>query len=166
MSGVYSTHLYTSRAISVIDRFAARRRSGAADAPKALFLYLAYQAIHSPDEVPMSYQERFNASIPATPDHDPVGGSTGGHRRIVAGMVACLDEGIGNVTAAVEAAGMRETTLFIFSTDNGGPAQVAAGLERTQSRASHCRPHPHELSTRAALRASTRIWLPTGRSEA
>ena len=33
-----------------------------------------------------------------------------------------MDEGIGNVTNALKAAGMMEETLIIFSTDNGGPA--------------------------------------------
>ena len=46
--GQYSTHLYTQRAISVIDSFAARRLRGAAAAVgselPSLFLYLAYQA--------------------------------------------------------------------------------------------------------------------------
>ena len=90
--------------------------AGSSYAP--LFLYLAYQAIHKLDEAPMRDEERFNATIPDTPDEHNVGG----HRRKVAGMVACLDEGVGNVTTALDAAGMRETTLIVFSTDNGGPA--------------------------------------------
>jgi arylsulfatase A-like enzyme len=83
----------------------------------SLFLYLAYQAIHSPDEVPDSYKERFRASIPDTAD------GVGQHRRTVAGMVSALDEGIGNVTRALQAAGMAQQTIIVFTTDNGGPAQ-------------------------------------------
>jgi arylsulfatase A-like enzyme len=38
-------------------------------------------------------------------------------------MVSCMDEGIGNVTKALEAAGMLDNTLIIFLADNGGPIQ-------------------------------------------
>ena len=115
LSGHYSTHLYTDRAVSIIQRFAERHQHN--DAASSLFLYLAYQAIHSPDEAPESYKWRFNKTIPDTPD------GVGQHRRIVAGMVAALDEGIGNVTNALDASGMAQRTLIVFTTDNGGPAQ-------------------------------------------
>ena len=36
-------------------------------------------------------------------------------------MVSCVSEGTGNVTRALKEAGMWETTLFIWSSDNGGP---------------------------------------------
>lgn len=42
-------------------------------------------------------------------------------RKVFAGMLSCMDEGIGNVTAALTAKGMLENTFVIFSTDNGGP---------------------------------------------
>jgi len=44
-------------------------------------------------------------------------------RKTVCGMVAALDEGIGNVTASLKKEGLWEETLLVFSTDNGGPAQ-------------------------------------------
>ena len=119
MDGKYSTHLYTQRAISLIHSFAERRlgRREADAVPPSLFLYLAYQAIHAPDEVPDSYQDRFIATIPDTPNR------VGQHRRKVAGMVAALDEGIGNVSHTLEVVGMSKRTLIIFTTDNGGPAE-------------------------------------------
>ena len=112
--GAYSTHIYTTQAERTIARHAAKAAADGTDVPP-LFMYLAYQAIHSPDEVPQSYRDPFNATIPDTPDHDKVLGNTGNHRRTVAGMVAALDEGIGNVTAALEAAGMKENTLIFFT---------------------------------------------------
>jgi arylsulfatase A-like enzyme len=36
-------------------------------------------------------------------------------------MVAAMDEAVGTVVAAVERAGARKDTLFVFSSDNGGP---------------------------------------------
>jgi arylsulfatase A-like enzyme len=37
-------------------------------------------------------------------------------------MVAAMDESVGQVVAAIDHKGMRANTLFIFSSDNGGPA--------------------------------------------
>ena len=123
--GAYSTHIYTEQAERVIASHAAASAaaSAASDAPPPLFMYLAYQAIHSPDEVPQSYRDPFNATIPDTPaDPSKVLNNVGNHRRTVAGMVAALDEGVGNVTAALKAAGMFDDTLIFFTADNGGPA--------------------------------------------
>jgi arylsulfatase A-like enzyme len=43
-----------------------------------------------------------------------------GQRRTLAGMLAAMDEAVGQVVSAVEAKGVRARTLFIFSSDNGG----------------------------------------------
>lgn len=37
-------------------------------------------------------------------------------------MLSKLDEGIGEVVAALQATGMLDNTIIVFSTDNGGPA--------------------------------------------
>ena len=93
-AGEYSTHIYTSSATRVI------QAHDPANGP--LFLYLAYQAVHSPDQVPASYVWPYNATIP-----DP-------KRRTFAGMLSCLDEGVGNVTAAIAASAIANNTLVVF----------------------------------------------------
>ena len=116
IDGQYSTHLYASRAERIIKQHAAAAASG------PLFMYLAWQAIHSPDEVPDAYRNAFNGTIPPDGAAGEAKG-TGLHRRIVAGMVACLDEGMGNVTDALKSAGMMKDTVIFFTADNGGPAE-------------------------------------------
>ena len=38
------------------------------------------------------------------------------YRRIYAGMVACMDEGIGNITRTMDQLGLWKDTVLIFST--------------------------------------------------
>ena len=42
-------------------------------------------------------------------------------RRQFAGMLSALDEGVENVTAALRESSMLQETLWIVTTDNGGP---------------------------------------------
>ena len=42
-------------------------------------------------------------------------------RQTMQAMVSCVSEGTGNVTRALKKAGMWDTTLFLWSSDNGGP---------------------------------------------
>jgi len=51
-------------------------------------------------------------------------------------MITSLDDQVGRIVAALERKGMRENTLIIFSTDNGGPrsAVVASGAHSREER--------------------------------
>ena len=73
--------------------------------PKPWFLYLAWQSIHSPHQAPQAYLDRYNASMPG---------------RTVAAMLSALDDGVANVTAALNRTGQADNTLIIFTSDNGG----------------------------------------------
>ncbi len=94
----YSTHLIAKEAVRII------RENGG---KRPLFLYVPFNAVHAPHQVPAEYTK------PYAHLKEP--------RRTYAGMVAALDEAVGQIVAAVEAAGTRQNTLFVFSTDNGGP---------------------------------------------
>jgi arylsulfatase A-like enzyme len=80
---------------------------------KPLFLYVPFNAPHSPFQVPEEYKEPY-AKLP-----EP--------RRTYAGMLAAMDEAVGRILAALDEKGIRENTLIIFSSDNGGdePGKVA-----------------------------------------
>ncbi|XP_033124055.1 arylsulfatase B-like isoform X2 [Anneissia japonica] len=102
-NGTYSTYAMTDRAIDIINN---------QDGDKPFFMYLAYQAPHAPLEVPEQYKDPYRSTFK---DDD--------NRLTYAGMVSCLDEGVGNVTAALKAKGLYDNTVIIFSSDNGGSIQ-------------------------------------------
>jgi arylsulfatase A-like enzyme len=95
----YSTHLLAKEAAKFVAETAGR---------KPFFLYLPFNAVHAPHQVP----EKYTAAYP----------DLTGDRKLYAGMLAAMDEAVGEVVAAVEKAGVRGDTLFVFSSDNGGPA--------------------------------------------
>ncbi len=94
----YATELIASAACKMI----AER-----NAKKPLFLYVPFNGVHSPLQVPDRYLKPY--------------AELEGNRRTLAGMIAAVDEGIGKIVAALEKAGMRGNTLIVFSSDNGGP---------------------------------------------
>lgn len=94
----YSTQLIAREACRLI-----RERNPV----KPFFLYLPFNAVHAPHQVPDSYLKSFT--------------NLTGVRKTYAGMVAAMDEAVGQVIAALEEAKIRDNTLIIFSSDNGGP---------------------------------------------
>src|SRR5262249_17317494 len=77
------------------------------DTSAPLYLYLTFNAPHTPYQAPKKYIDRYpNIQEPT--------------RRIYAAMVSCLDDEIGRVVAALDRKGMRDNTLILFHSDNGG----------------------------------------------
>jgi arylsulfatase A-like enzyme len=72
------------------------------------FLYLAFNAPHSPVQATPEYLAR-------------VAGITNETRRTYAAMVTALDDNIGRVLTKLRATGQEERTLIVFLSDNGGP---------------------------------------------
>jgi len=77
------------------------------DTSKPLYLYLTFNAPHTPYQAPKEYIDRYSEIQEPT-------------RRTYAAMVACLDDEIGRVIAALEKKKIRENTLILFHSDNGG----------------------------------------------
>jgi arylsulfatase A-like enzyme len=107
----YSTHLVAREACRLIQEY---------DQAKPLFLYVPFNGVHGPLQVPEKYTQPYTALT--------------GNRRTLAGMVSAVDEAIGQIVAALQARNLRDNTLIIFSSDNGGP-------------------NPEALSTNGDLRA-------------
>ena len=79
-------------------------------AAQPFFLYLAYNAVHSPMQGADAYLKKF-AHLPDI------------HRRIFAAMLAHLDDSVGAVLDQVRASGLERETLVVFLSDNGGPTR-------------------------------------------
>ena len=101
----YSTHLVAKEACRLI-------KNKPVDKP--MFLYVPFNGIHGPHQVPENYKEPYQ-NLPKL-------------RQTIAGMLSAVDEAIGQITAALVDAGLRENTLVIFSSDNGGPAPGKATM--------------------------------------
>jgi arylsulfatase A-like enzyme len=79
----------------------------AQDAKKPFYLYLAFNAPHTPYQAPKENLAKYSSI------EDPT-------RRTYAAMIDCLDENIGKVVTALDKKGVRDNTLILFHSDNGG----------------------------------------------
>ncbi len=101
----YLTEAFTNRAVDFIKR----------QRTNPIFLYLAYNAVHTPMQAPSKYLDRFPHITDRT-------------RRTYAAMLSAMDDGIGRVLAALRESGLEENTLVIFFNDNGGPTMAGTTI--------------------------------------
>jgi arylsulfatase B len=94
----YLTEAFTRESLAFIEK----------QKDRPFFLYLAYNAVHSPMQAVPRYLERF-ATI------------SDRKRRVFAAMLAALDDGIGAVLKKLRDHNLEENTLIVFLSDNGGP---------------------------------------------
>jgi arylsulfatase A-like enzyme len=94
----YLTDAFAREASAYIDRHH--------DEP--FFLYLTFNAVHTPQQATEKYQARF-AHI-----QDP-------RRRMMAAMLSAMDDGVGRVLETLGKHGIEDDTLILFISDNGGP---------------------------------------------
>ena len=98
-NGSYSTTLFSNEIQNIITN---HNSTGG-----PFFIYAAYQAMHTPLEVPEQYLDK---CVSIT---DP-------KRKTFCGMIQALDEGVGQITALLDSKGISDDTIIVFSTDNGG----------------------------------------------
>ncbi|SIR12076.1 arylsulfatase [Bosea sp. TND4EK4] len=92
------------------------------DTARPMFMYLAFTAPHTPFQAPKEYVDRFKSI------GDP-------NRRTYAAMVNAMDDQIKAVLAALQKKGMRENTLIVFHSDNGGTRSATfAGQIHTEGK--------------------------------
>jgi arylsulfatase A-like enzyme len=94
----YSTTLLGDAAVKLLE---------SQDPKVPLYLYLAFNAPHSPYQAPQEYLDRYKDIA------DP-------SRRAYAASITAMDDQIGRVVAALDKKGVRSNTLIVFQSDNGG----------------------------------------------
>ncbi len=94
---------------------------------KPFFLYLAFNAVHTP----LQSIEKYSARFPNLADPK---------RKTYAAMLSAMDDSVGLVLTALERTGKLNQTLIAFTNDNGGPTTRNAvnGCLNTPLRGSKC----------------------------
>lgn len=94
----YITDAFSREAVSFVDR----------NRTNPFFLYLTYNAPHTPLQAPDQYLSRFNHIADSK-------------RRTYAAMVSAIDDGVGKLLDKLKETGQDKNTLLFFLSDNGGP---------------------------------------------
>ncbi len=106
----YLTDAFAREAVSFIERHKDR----------PWFLYLAFNAVHTPMDATDDRLERFRSIEDNT-------------RRTYAAMLSALDETVGKVLETLRAAGLEENTLIFFFSDNGGPTMPGTTINGSRN---------------------------------
>jgi arylsulfatase A-like enzyme len=94
----YTTTLLGNAAVKLIDEH---------NTAVPLYLYLTFNAPHTPYQATQEYLDQYkNIADPS--------------RRAYAGSITAMDDQIGRVVDALTKKGMRENTIIVFQSDNGG----------------------------------------------
>ena len=111
----YYTTLIGNEAVKLIDE---------QDASRPFFLYFASLAPHAPFQAPKESVDRYASIADVT-------------RRPYAAMITEVDVQVGRLVAALERKGLRQNTIILLASDNGGAtsALFATGARSPQERA-------------------------------
>jgi iduronate 2-sulfatase len=102
----YLTTRLTEEAVNFIDR----------EKDNPFFLYLAYNAVHSPAQAPQEDIDRYRNKFPGITEK----------RAILMAMLEHLDIGVGQVVRKLKMEKVWDNTLLFFLTDNGGSKAMEA----------------------------------------
>ena len=100
----YLTDYWTDESIKIIK----------ANKNRPFFLYLAHWGVHTPLQATRA-------------DYDAVGDIRPHRLRVYAAMIRALDRSVGRITETLEAEGLADNTIVMFTSDNGGAGYI--GLE-------------------------------------
>lgn len=96
-NGNYMTHAIVDKAIEYIRE--------ARESEQPFMLYVPFNAPHYPMHAPEEYMCRFS--------------HLSWDRQVMAAMLSCVDDGVGEIMAELERQGIAENTMSIFTSDNG-----------------------------------------------
>ena len=99
----YLTDALSREAVSYIKKYKDR----------PFFMYLAYNAPHTPLQATEKYLSRYNHIQEKK-------------RKTYAAMVSAVDDGVGAILKCLDDLGIDDNTMIVFLSDNGGPEKVNA----------------------------------------
>ena len=99
----YTTNLIADESVRLIEQH---------DTSHPLFLYVPFNAVHSPFQAPQDYIDMYKHI-------------ENKRRRLYAAMLTCMDDAIGRIVSALHKRRLKRNTLVIFCSDNGGVGGVA-----------------------------------------
>lgn len=106
----YLTDAFGREAVAFIDRHK----------QEPFFLYLAFNAVHTPMQAPDNRLQEFNG-IEEVP------------RRTYAAMLSAMDDAVGKVTRKLRSEGLDSDTLIFFFSDNGGPTMKGTTINASSN---------------------------------
>ena len=107
-NGTYSVYLYGNETVRLLNAHAAEHAAKQTDdAMQPMYVYLAWNVVHDPNEAPPSYAAS-NSDIVDT------------ERMYLAAMAQSVDDSIATIVETLKANGMWTNTVLIVHTDNGG----------------------------------------------
>lgn len=128
----YCSDIFTDQAISFLEEHRRDR------APDPFFLYLSFNAPHTPLQLPEQYAREYEEMEYGSEDFELSGQNVSDMNerdmhdaRNVYGMVSNIDDNMGRLLRTLSELGLEENTLVVFMTDNG-PQQrrYTAGLNQ------------------------------------
>ena len=99
----YLTDTFTGESVKFIER----------NKKRPFLLYVSYNAVHSPWQAPGNVAKK-------------VRHIANKNRRVYAGMLVSMDDGIGRIIKSLKDQGVYENTVVIFLSDNGAPKSSSA----------------------------------------
>eukprot|EP01047_Picozoa_sp_COSAG01_P034051 COSAG01_NODE_2537_length_7450_cov_5.509411_4_plen_508_part_00 len=107
LNGTYTGVVFNDAAVRLVREHASQRPT------RPMFMYYAMHDTHAPLEAPWRFVAPYAARWPAD-----------SKRATFSGMLAFVDEAVGNLTETLHDVGMWSNTLFVWTNDNGSPVSV------------------------------------------
>lgn len=108
----YTTEVFTDEAVDFIER------NKPSQSGNPFLLYVAYNAVHFPWEVPDKYMQRVDFIKSQ-------------NRRLFAGMMLAMDDGVGRILETLKKEGLSDNTIVVFISDNGSPRGQLGDMSST-----------------------------------
>ncbi|XP_052232200.1 arylsulfatase I-like isoform X2 [Dreissena polymorpha] len=99
----YSTTLFGRRAAEIVSEH---------NSSKPLFMFVSFQGVHTPLQVPLKFSNRFKHIKNKS-------------RMLYSGMIAAVDDAVDRMLKALRAHKFMENLVIVFTSDNGGASYVA-----------------------------------------